>query len=219
MMFAQSFLDYGFSDSILHIVRIIAAVGGAVVGWFGCDPLTRLGYRLSYKGATPMPLLFVTKSAGAAILSILVYFYLPLGGGGGLGFGPGAGGSPGKGPGQGGDKGLAATDGKDAKPPVKDKADVDGKSSKAIETIEIEIINVKRFEDVENERYYLLRRKEPAVPLGKVEELFKKNAVRIEVAPILTRDSIGVSQDDNPLSQLLELTKKYKVKTLQTKGP
>ncbi len=218
-MFAQSFLDHGFSETVLHIVRIIAAVGGAVVGWFGCDPLTRLGYRLSYKGATPMPLLFVTKSAGAAILSTLIYLYLPLGGGGGLGFGPGQGGTPGKGPGQGGDKGIAATDGKDAKQPAKDKTDVDGKPGKASETIEIEIINVKRFEDVENERFYLLRRKEPPVTLGKVEELFKKNPTKIEVVPILTRDSIGVSQDDNPLSQLLELTRKYKVKTLQTKGP
>ncbi|MSQ95908.1 MAG: hypothetical protein EXR98_15330 [Gemmataceae bacterium] len=218
MMFAQSFFDFGVSENVLQIVKIIGAVGGAVIGWLVSDPLTRLAYRVSFKGATPASVLLFSKLAGATGLALLIYISIQLGGGGGFGFGPGQGGSPGKGKGQGGDKGIVATDGKD-KQPAKDKTDVDVKPGKTSETIEIEIINVKRFGDVENERYYLLRLAEPAVTLAKIEELFKKGPAKIEIAPILTRDSIGEVGEGNPLSQLLELTKKYKVRTMQTKGP
>ena len=40
-MFAQSFFDFGLSETALQIVKIIGAVGGAIVGWFVTDPLTR----------------------------------------------------------------------------------------------------------------------------------------------------------------------------------
>ena len=218
MMFAQGFFDFGVSENVLQIVKIIGAVGGAVIGWFVSDPLTRLLYRVSFKGATPTSVLLFFKFTGATGLALLIYISIQLGSGGGFGFGPGQGGNPGKGKGQGGDKGVAATDGKD-KQPAKDKTDVDVKTAKSIETIEIEIISLKRLDDVDNGRHFLLRRKEPAVTLGQVEELFKKGPGKIEVVPVLTRDSIGSTAEDSPLHQLLELTKKYKVRTMQTKGP
>ena len=34
--------DFGLSATALFIVKIIGAVGGALVGWFVSDPLTRL---------------------------------------------------------------------------------------------------------------------------------------------------------------------------------
>ena len=108
MIFAQMG-DFGMTEGVLHVLRIIAAVGGAVIGWFLFDPLTRLGYRLWYRTPVPGAVLFTSKGSAAAILATLVYVFMPLGGGGGLGWGPGKGGSPGKGPGQGGDK--VGTDG------------------------------------------------------------------------------------------------------------
>jgi hypothetical protein len=92
-------LEYG-QDWLFFFIRIIATVGGAIVGWFVCDPLTRLGYRLTNKGPTPPVLLFIMKAMGAVLLALAIYAWMPLGGGGGLGQGPGKGGLPGKGPGK-----------------------------------------------------------------------------------------------------------------------
>src|SRR5437660_7828122 len=219
MMFAQSFFDLGLTESLLHIVKIIAAVGGAVVGWFVCDPLTRVAYRLSFKGATPASVLLLSKFTGAAALSIAAYFLVSFGSGG-LGFGPGPGGLPGKGPGQGGDKGLIAnSDGKNGKSPTKDKVDPVKKNPYAMEPIEIEIINNKRLDDIDNERFFLLQRAEPPLTSGQLEDYFKKNHAKIEVTPVLVAASIGEMDEDNPLSRLIALAKKYNVKTLQTKRP
>jgi hypothetical protein len=223
MMFAQGLLDLGLSETVLHIIRIIASVAGAVVGWFACDLLTRGLYRLSFRGATPGSLLFIAKVTGAGALSLLVYFFLPLGGGGaGFGWGPGLGGGPGKGAGQGGDKAAvsdgASKDGKDAKPPAKEKIDPSSKAT--LESIQIEIISRDRFNYEDGkDRFYLLKREDPAISLIELEDYFKKNGTKIEITPVLTRLSIPDGEKDMPLHQLLELRKKYNVKTLQTKGP
>lgn len=219
MIFAQGLFDLGLSDTLLHLVKIIAAVGGAVVGWFVCDPLTRIGYRLSFKGPTPGSLLLLCKFTGAAALSIAAYILVSIGGGGGFGFGPGPGGLPGKGPGQGGDKGMPSNGVKDAKPGAKDKVDAGKKNAATIEPIEIEIISIKRRADIDNERFYLLKRAEPALTAAELEDYFKKNHARIEVTPVRTHESIGDMDEDNPLRRLIALTEKYKVKTLRTKGP
>ena len=217
MMFAQSLFDFGISETALQIVKIIGAVGGALVGWFVTDPLTRLVYRLSFKGPTPPYVLFLSKGAGSATMALILYFAIHFGGGGGIGFGPGPGGLPGKGQGVGGDKGVVPNNGsKDSKPPQKDKLE---SPKKGIESIDIEIISIKRFDDIENERYFLVKRTEPPLTPTQLEDYFKKNHANIEVTPVMTTDSIGEMADDNPLSQLLALTKKYSVKTLQTKRP
>lgn len=204
----MSFPDLGLSDYLLGIVRIVAAIGGAVVGWFGADPLTRLGYRLWFRSATPGVLLVVMKTGCALTLSLLIYFYLPLGGGGGLGFGPGAGGQPGKGPGIGPDK-SAATDA-DAKSPKIEPP----KSADALQSVEIEIISGKRFQDDGKDRFFIVNHQTPALSAAELDDYLRNNRDKIEVTPVLTRDSIGVGGENSPFFQLKALTRKHGVKTL-----
>jgi hypothetical protein len=101
--------EYG-QEGLFFLVRVIATIGGAVVGWFVSDPLTRFVYRALYREATPWIILFTFKSMGAVSLGLAIYLLMPLGGSGGLGQGPGKGGLPGKGPGPGGSKDTPATD-------------------------------------------------------------------------------------------------------------
>jgi hypothetical protein len=212
----MGFPDFGLSEYMLGLVRIIATVGGAVVGWFGSDPLTRVVYRLLYRAATPGVLLFTMKGMGATTLALLMWF-LPFGGGGGLGWGPGSGGLPGKGPGQGGAKAAPIT--KDGTTP-KDEATPDpAKSTQPLQPIEIEIISGKRFEDDGKDRYFVVDHKYPALSHDELDDYLKKNHAKIEVTPVLTKESIGVGRENSPLSQLLVLTKKHTVKTLTTKTP
>src|SRR5438552_11875257 len=99
MIFTDGFFQLSLPPAIIEIIRIIVTVVGAVVGWFVCDPLTRVLYRLSFRGATPGSILIGAKFTGAATASLLIYFLLPLsfgGGSGGLG-GPGGSGGPGNG--------------------------------------------------------------------------------------------------------------------------
>jgi hypothetical protein len=213
----MGFPDFGLPEYLLGIVRIIATIGGAVVGWFLCDPLTRLTYRLLYHAAAPGALLFVMKGIGATTLALLMYFMPFGGGGGGLGWGPGMGGLPGKGPGQGGDKIVPIA--KDAKTAQEEKKSDDAKSSQALQPIDIEIISGTRFQDDGKDRYFLVDHKDPALSREELDDYLKRNHAKIEVTPVLTKESLGVGRDNSPLSQLLALTKKHAVKTLTTKTP
>ena len=209
MMFAQGMFDFGLNDKLLEIVRVIATVGGAVVGWFLCDPLTRIIYRISFRSATPAALLFMVKAGGALTLSLLIYFFIPLGGGGGPGFGPGLGGGPGKGPGKGGDK--VAADGTA-------KADKTPKSAGTFETVEIEILGGKRFQDDGKDRFYLLKRAEPAVSLDELDDYFKKQESKIQVTAILTKDSgVGSELGGSPLDKLRKRAAERKIKVVTFK--
>ena len=201
-------MDFGLNDKLLEIVRIIAAVGGAVVGWFLCDPLTRLTYRLSFRSATPAALLFMVKASGAAGLAAAIYFFMPLGGTGGPGFGPGAGGTPGKGPGSGGDK--VVKDAKDA------KTDKTPKSSGTLDSVEIEILGGARFKDDGKDRFYLLKRAEPAKSLDELDDYFKKHEAKIQVTAVLTKDSgVGSDLDGSPFDRLRKQAAKYKIKVVR----
>jgi hypothetical protein len=211
MMFAQSLLDFTLGDGVLGIVRIIAAVGGAVVGWFVCDPLTRVIYRLSFRNATPAALLFGVKSAGAVTMSLLIYFFIPLGGGGGgFGFGPGAGGTPGKGQGEGGDK-VANEKTKDGKTTTDDK----NAKSPQLEMVQVQIIFRKDYK--EDEKFYLLKGFDGPITAAELETYFKDNATKIEVVPVLLPDSIGRGKKDNPYDKLLELADKYHIRKVTKK--
>ncbi len=216
MIFAQSLADFGLTEGVLFVVRIIAAVGGAVVGWFVFDPLTRLTYRAWYRAPTPGAVLFTTKGSAAALLATLIYVFIPLGGGGGgLGWGPGKGGEPGKGKGDGGDKVVSDGANKDPKTP-KDKDKIDTpKSTGKIETIQIEILGGKRFEDDGKDRFYLIERKKPAVAIDDVDAYFKKNEGKIEVVAVLTKDT-GIELDliGSPLDKLRKRAAEYKIKML-----
>jgi hypothetical protein len=217
-MFAQGFLDFGLTEGVLFIVRIIATVGGAVAGWFVCDPLTRLLYRASFRGATPGAILFSAKTTGAVTASLLIWFFMPLGGGGGgLGWGPGLGGGPGKGAGPGGDK--VAANGKD-KPgkDAKDNKDTTLKSIPQREPVEIEILGGPRFKEDGVERYYLLRLKSPEPPrsLAELEEYFKENHAKLLITIVHTDDTAVLNTDEGPTRKLRKLANKYEI---PTQGP
>lgn len=216
----MNLFGYDLQESVVLIIRIIATIGAAILGWFVCDPLTRVAYRLSFRAPTPGALIFCGKVLGGAVLAAAVWFLMPEGGGGGgPGFGPGPGGLPGKGPGS-GDNAVAGDPSKKPKADPADKSEKD-KSPQALEPIEIEIISGKLYEKLLSEdgkkRFFLVKRATPALTAEELEDYFKKNHARIEVTPILTKDSIGIGRKDNPLDQLLALTKKYHVKTLQYK--
>jgi hypothetical protein len=206
MMFAQSFLDFGLSEGVLHIVRIIATIGGAVVGWFVCDPLTRLIYRLAYRAATPGPLLFTTKACGAALLGAAMYF-IPLGGGGGLGSGPGPGGLPGKGPGPGGnDAPTKDAVAKDAKPLAK----IEQKADQARELVDIEILGGKRFKDDGKLRYYHVKQTDATLSYVELRDYFSRHKGKLNVRVVLTPDSASFgSEEDDPTRRLRKLMDQY----------
>jgi hypothetical protein len=215
----MNIFGYDLQEGVVFIIRIIATIGGAVVGWFVCDPLTRVTYRISFRAATPGALLFCGKAIGGASLAAAVWFFMPTGdGSGGPGFGEGKGGLPGKGADKGGEKPDPA---KDAKV-VKDKTEAKDKSTQSLEPVEIEIISGKVFEKLSDEeqarkRYFLIKRAEPPLSADELEAYLKKHHARIEVTPVLTKESFGIGRKDNPRDQLLALTKKYDVKTLQEK--
>jgi hypothetical protein len=215
MILAQ-FVDFGLTENVLQVVRIIAAIGGAVVGWFAFDPLTRLCYRLIYRTPTPVAVLFTSKGCAAAILATLIYVFIPLGGGGGLGWGPGKGGSPGKGPGEGGDKVVKDGPTKDGTANVKDKDKTDPiKPPSKLDQVQIEILGGKRFEDDGKDRFYLIERKKPAVAIDEVDAYFKKQQGKIEVVAVLTKDT-GIELDliGSPLDKLRKRAADYKIKVL-----
>jgi hypothetical protein len=202
----MNIFGYDLQEGVVFIIRIIATIGGAVVGWFVCDPLTRVTYRISFRAATPGALLFCGKAIGGASLAAAVWFFMPTGdGSGGPGFGEGKGGLPGKGADKGGEKPDPA---KDAKV-VKDKTEAKDKSTQSLEPVEIEIISGKLFEKLFDE--------EPPRSADELEAYLKERHARIEVTPVLTKESFGIGRKDNPRDQLLALTKKYDVKTLQEK--
>lgn len=216
-MFAQSFLDFSVGDGIYFFVRVIATVGGAVVGWFATDPLTRMVYRLSFKGATPTYVLLSAKFIGAAALALLIWFFLPLGGGGGgLGWGPGPGGNPGKGPGQGGNKGTGTEpntkDPKDTKGTKDPKSDATPKVEPSREPVKVLILGGPDFKNDGEERYYLVDRKgESARSLEELKDYLKRNPPSvIEISH--NENTFVVNTDEDPTRRLRKLG-------IPTKGP
>jgi hypothetical protein len=156
----------------------------------------------------------MSKGTGAALLATIMYVFITLGGGGSLGWGPGKGGSPGKGPGQGGDKVAADGPAKDAKVITKDKDKSDAaKTPPKIERVQIEILGGKRFVDDGKERFYLIERKKPAVNIADVDAYFTKNAGRIEVVAVLTKDT-GIELDliGSPLDKLRKRAAEHNIK-------
>lgn len=215
----MSFPDLGLSDGVFFFIRIIATIGGAVVGWFLCDPLTRGIYWLWVRAATPGALLFTTKSMGATILAVLIYVYMPLGGGGGLGWGPGLGGGPGKGPGPGGDKSNAPN--KDGKPGEKMDAKAEKKAPRSV--VEIQILGGAAFTG--DDRYFLVKKGDPALKfssdpaaLKDLEATFKDHHAKIEIVILLNDDSTQVNNDNDPTRRLQKLASKYDVPSV-VRGP
>ncbi len=143
-------------------LRVAAGIGGALVGWFCAGPVARVVYRVACRRAAPPWMLPWARLAGAILCGLLAFYFLPLGGSGGFGWGPGTGGGPGLGAGDGSGKSAD-------KPSLPKKA----ASAADLETLEIEVIGGKRYQG--DGRYYLIKRREPAVALAEVEDYLQKN--------------------------------------------
>ena len=185
------FAQFGLPEAALWVLRVIAGIGGAFVGWFITDPLARITHRLVANKPIRGWTLPWIKMAGAIIVGLLVYFFIPLGGGpGGLGYGPGLGGGPGKGPGQGGTEaqGDAAGAKTDKTPTLADKTPAE-KTPVLVERkrIEIEVLGGERYNG--DGRYYLLRSTGKAMTLKEAEAYFQEHAGKLEVQIVLTEDS------------------------------
>jgi hypothetical protein len=185
------FAQFGLPEAALWVLRVIAGIGGAFVGWFITDPLARITHRLVRAKPIPGWTLPWIKMAGAIAFGLLVYFLVGLGGGpGGLGYGPGLGGGPGKGPGQGGTQahGNAAGARTDNTPAVADQKPAE-KTPVRVERkrIEIEVLGGERYKG--DGRYYLLRGTGNAMTVKEIDAYFQEHAGKLEVQIVLTEDS------------------------------
>jgi hypothetical protein len=185
-------------------IRIAAAIGGALVGYFLSGPVLRMLYRLAFQRPVPAWLLPLGKLGSAAIIGVLIFFFLPLGGGDGWGWGPGWG------TGAGGDDG-----GKAGKSKSKQTASTDGAVR---EKLEIELLGGKKYAG--DERFYLVKRTPPAKTLAEVEELLKDHADKVEVHILLTDESESVARSHPAFRRLRELLQRYRIPTVEPpEGP
>ena len=210
--------QFDFSEPVFLVLKVIAAVGGAFIGWFITDPIARITYRLIAHKPIPGWTLPWLKMAGAALLGLLLYILITIGGGpGGWGYGAGLGGGPGKGPGEGGKDATANADGKsgDKKPPTDDKAKPTDKTPAKLERkpVEIEVLGGDRYPG--GDRYYLLQGRAKAMTLKEVDAYFEEHADKLELHMVITKDSPakgnGIRED------LIERANRHKIPSLEVK--
>jgi hypothetical protein len=190
--------DFGLSELFFLVIKIIAVIGGGLVGWFVTKPVVRLLVKLAFHRETPAPALTVSRILGAILVACIVYKV--------WNFGPGGGG-PGPGPGPGGkDKGAS----RDVKPsdPKKDQPARDSKPKPApTEVVPIKLLGGSAVRD---ERFYLIKGQEPALPLAKVEEYVQNNRDRLKGIEIII-DADSVSRSHIAVTRLMKLAEKYKL--------
>src|SRR6516164_9723902 len=211
--------QFGLSEAAFLVLRIIAGVGGAFIGWFVSDPLARITHRLVWRKPIPGWTLPWLKVGGAALLGLLVFFLIQPGGGpGGWGFGAGKGGSPGLGPGLGGKDLGAGADAKkndEKKTPAGDKSKSGDKAAAKWERkpVEIEVLGGDRYPG--GERYYLLQGRTKAMTLKEVDAYFEEHADKLELHMVITKDSPakgnGIRED------LIERANRHKIPSLEVK--
>jgi hypothetical protein len=205
--------QFGLGAAALKVVHVIAAIGGAFVGWFVSDPIARITHRVVTRKAIPSWTLPWIKMAGAALCGLLIYFFILFGGGpGGWGYGLGLGGGPGKGPGEGGkDTGALVQNG--GKPADKTRPLDKGKpADKTVrKRLDIEVLGAKRVRDADHCYLLIPDDKKPGTPmtLKDVEGYFKEHGSKMELHVILTDDSpdegLGIIED------LTRLADRYQV--------
>ena len=192
---------------------MIAGVGGApssagssAIRWRACSTALR------FKSQSPAGRCRSPKICGAALVGLLVYFLVRIGGGpGGWGYGPGMGGDPGKGPGEGKDKTALTKDARsdDKKPRADDTVKPADKSPPAVvrKIVEIEVLGGERYPG--EERYYLLRFAGKAMTLEEVDAYLKENRDKLELRIVVTEDSpakgLGIRED------LIERANRYEI--------
>ena len=222
MTFGQSWLDLG-QEGLFFIIRIIATIGGAVVGWFAGDLSTRGIYFLWYRASAPGILVFSVKVVVAILLALVIYFFVPLGGGG-LGNGPGVGGAPSKGDGKGDGKGdkNAITDSarKDDKATDKDsKTPKVDPEKKPLRQLVIEVLGGDRLPDDGRERYYLIAKAAEPLSITEVKDYFKKSEGTFDTVWIVhTEHTVVVPGPLDPTRRLQKLVGDHGMKWRMESG-
>lgn len=194
--------------SPLLIVRLIAAIGGFVVGYMFTGPFWRLFWRVAFRKPVPAALIPWLKFCTGLVLAALLYSLVGFGGGGGFGWG---GGGTGSGTGTGAGKGT----GKGNDPATNDpKKKGDGPAAKTPgrEILYVELLGGERYKD--DNKFYLLGRKTPPVLLAEIEDAFKTRPDKIELHIVYTPSSVG--QRSGPADRLRDLASKYQVPLLET---
>ena len=208
---SELFAFFDLTAPIFFVLRVAAGIGAAIVGWFATGPIIRLLYRVTLRRGIPGWAVPPSRLAGAVVCGLLVFYFLPLGGGAGWGWGPGAGGGPGRGAGEGGDR----TD-KQANKDAATKEVKDNLPAKMIrEPVAIELIGGEQYKG--DEKYYLLKRQSPAMSLSEIETQFKNHKDRWEIHIILTSNSVGEGQ--GALSRLERLADAYRIPTVRRSEP
>jgi hypothetical protein len=178
-------------DLLFLALRLMAALGGFLLGWFFTGPIASLTYWILSRRSVPQWALYWAKLAGGILVALLVFWFLPLGMGGG---GGGSGGGTGKGIGPGkGDSGAPKASGKgEGTGEVKKTSDDKGRvSGTASEILTIEMLGGDAVKDGD---YYLIARKPPAfdaAALGKRLDELRPTLAGIDI--VLTDQSVGES--------------------------
>lgn len=173
MMALQEWLFWG--------LRVAAGVGTAVLGYFLLAPVIQLLAKVAFHKPMPKWAAGWCRAIGGILLGLLVYHYLPIGGG--PGWGPGTGG-PSSGPGTG-----AEGDGKGPGPVSTDKSIGEGtdKATEAAglakEVLQIELLGGSDYKG--DDRYYLIGRKEPAKTLPEVDEYLAASKDKFRIVHVV----------------------------------
>ena len=207
--------DFGLQEHVVFIIRIIATVGSAVLGWFVSDPLMRLTYRVSFRAATPIAVLFTGKTVAVAPLACAVWFLTPrwrqrrvrLRARTRRCSRPVAG--------KGGNKSASAEDPRNTKD--KTEANKSGKISNRSKKSKSSAAKPSRTTDrnatSSSNAPSRCRRRD------QLDDYLKKNRTKIEVIPGVDQGKHRRRPRGQPLEPIARLTKKYDVKTLRIKTP
>jgi hypothetical protein len=198
------------TDIFFFALRLMAAAGGFLAGWFATGPLATLLARLAFHRSMPEWTVYWAKLAGGLLVGLLVFWYLPLGLGGGGGGGSGGGTGKGVGP---------HADGPGTGKTATGKGDDTGKggpratdTGKGKDILEIEVLGGTAVKDG---KYYLINRKAPAVDKTAMEAYLDANRARLAgMDIILPRTDQSVDEDHRAVRQLQQMAKDRNLRSL-----
>ncbi len=166
-------------------LRVLAAAGGFLAGWYLTGPVVWLLARLAFHRNVPRWANYLCKLVGGVVVAVIVFWFLPLGSGGG---GGGSGGGTGKGVGPG-------TDGTGGKTVQSGKGEAKGEggpkalANKGTEIVVVQLLGGKKVKD---RKYYLVGNQSEPLDDAALHKYLKDNLQKIAVVEmVLTDDSVG----------------------------
>lgn len=174
----------GIGDWSQFIIRLIAAVGGFVVGYLVSGPAWRVVWRVAFRQPVKPGQLPWLKVCTGLVIGTLLYTLVHLGAGG-WGWGGGGGSGTGSGVGDGKGSGKSGGDGDS----TTKKGGPASTKNPGREIVVVELLGGTRY--LGDGKYYLLDRKEPAVTIETVRDAFKKQPEKIELHVHYSPQSVG----------------------------